>query len=240
LNVVNAYNTNNGGGAARFTSRYGFTADFAIQVNAANPNASLKNCAIAASGASGGGIAYIGVTGANGGYAGYAAAGTWSPFTGSHDGLIAKGTPIEVGDILIDSECIVTKVSDSLTIVEPSSTPNQVGAIGVLVSQRPLLAGVPAALMEGKVITDPAYVDTLAETYDNTVINGVGEGAVNVCGENGDINIGDFIVTSSIPGKGMKQADNVMRSYTIARARQAVTFSSPTEVKLVACIYLCG
>ena len=240
LNVVNAYNTNNGGGAARFTSRYGFTADFAIQVNAANPNASLKNCAIAASGASGGGIAYIGVTSANGAFAGYAASGTWSPFTGSHDALIEIGTVIDEGDIVIDSEIISTKICDSLTVVQKSSTANQPGALGAFVSQRPLMAGVPAALMDNGEITDPTYVDTLAETYDNTVINGVGEGAVNVCGENGDINIGDFIVTSSIPGKGMKQADNVMRSYTVAKARQAVTFSSPTEVKLVACIYLCG
>ena len=240
LNVTNQYNTNNGGGAARFTSRYGFTADFAIQVNAANPNASLKNCAVAASGASGGGIAYIGVTSANGAYAGYAASGTWSPFTGSHDGLIEIGTDIVEGDIVVDSDIVSTKVSDSLTIITKSNAPNQPGALGIFVSQRPLKAGVPAALMEGGVITDPALIDTLAETYNNTVINGVGEGAVNVCGEGGDIQIGDLIVTSSVSGKGMKQADDVVRSYTVARAREAVTFSSPTEVKLVACIYLCG
>jgi hypothetical protein len=94
--------------------------------------------------------------------------------------------------------------------------------------------------MTDGVITDPTYVDTLAETYNNTVINGVGEGAVNVCGEGGDIAIGDLITTSSISGKGMKQSDNIMRSTTVAKAREAVTFSSPTEVKLVACIYLCG
>lgn len=240
LNVVNAYNTNNGGGAARFTSRYGFTADFAIQVNAANPNASLKNCAIAASGASGGGIAYIGVTSANGAFAGYAASGTWSPFTGSHDALIEIGTVIDEGDIVIDSEIISTKICDSLTVVQKSSTANQPGALGAFVSQRPLMAGVPAALMDNGEITDPTYVDTLAETYNNTVINGVGEGAVNVCGEGGNIQIGDLIVTSSIPGKGMKQADDIIRSYTVARAREAVAFNSPTEVKLVACIYLCG
>ena len=240
LNVENKYNTNNGGGAARFTSNYGFTSDFAILVNAANPNGALKNCAVAASGAAGGGQAFIAVTAANGSFAGYAVTGTWSPFTGSHDGLIEIGTTIDQGDIVIDSQIVVTKVSDSLTIVERSSAPNQSGAIGIFVSERPLLAGVPAALMTDGVITDPTYVDTLAETYNNTVINGVGEGAVNVCGEGGDISIGDLIVTSSTAGKGMKQSDNIVRSTTVARARQAVTFASPTEVKLVACIYLCG
>lgn len=240
LNVQNAYNTNNGGGSANFSSNYGFTLNSAIQVDAANPNGALKNCAIAVSAAAGGGQAFIGVTSSNGAYAGYAVTGTWSPFTGSHDGLIEIGTAIDSGDILIDSEIIATKVSDSLTVVTKSAAPNQVGAIGIFVSQRPLLAGVPAALMIDGVITDPTYVDTLALTYNNTVINGVGEGAVNCCGEGGDISIGDLIVTSSTAGKGMKQADNIVRSYSVARARQAVTFASPTEVKLVACIYLCG
>jgi len=135
---------------------------------------------------------------------------------------------------------IATKVSDSLTVIEKSSSANQVGALGVFVNQRSLLAGVPAALMDGRVITDPEYVDTLALTYNNTVINSVGEGAINVCGEGGDIAIGDLIVTSSMAGKGMKQSDDIVRSKTVARAREAVTFASPTDVKLVACIYLCG
>jgi hypothetical protein len=63
---------------------------------------------------------------------------------------------------------------------------------------------------------------------------------INVCGEGGDIEIGDLIVTSSIPGKGMKQADDLVRNTTVAKSRQNVTFSGPTEVKQIACIYMCG
>ena len=77
-------------------------------------------------------------------------------------------------------------------------------------------------------------------THKKIVINALGEGAVNVCGENGDIAPGDLIVTSNTPGKGMKQADDIVRGYTVAKAREAVTFASASEVKLVACIYLCG
>ena len=58
--------------------------------------------------------------------------------------------------------------------------------------------------------------------------------------ENGDIEIGDYITTSSIPGKGMKQSDDLMHNYTVAKARENVTFSSPTEVKQIACSYHCG
>ena len=71
-------------------------------------------------------------------------------------------------------------------------------------------------------------------------INSVGEGLVNVCGENGDIEIGDYITTSSMLGKGMKQDDDLLHNYTVAKARENVTFSSPTEVKQIACSYHCG
>jgi hypothetical protein len=78
------------------------------------------------------------------------------------------------------------------------------------------------------------------QVYNIMAVNALGEGQINVCGEGGDIQAGDLIVTSSIPGKGMKQADDIVRSITVAKARESVTFSSPTEVKQIACIYLSG
>jgi len=48
------------------------------------------------------------------------------------------------------------------------------------------------------------------------------------------------ITSSSIPGKGMKQSDDLMHNYTVAKARESITFSSPTEVKQIACTYHCG
>jgi hypothetical protein len=80
----------------------------------------------------------------------------------------------------------------------------------------------------------------ILDTNDIIQINALGEGAINVCGENGDFEAGDLIVTSSTPGKGMKQDDDIIRSYTVGKVRENVTFSDPAEVKLVACIYLCG
>ena len=80
----------------------------------------------------------------------------------------------------------------------------------------------------------------IVDTHDYVAINSVGEGQINVCGEAGNFQIGDLIVCSSIAGKGMKQSDDIVRNTTVAKVREAVTFSSPTEVKLVSCIYLCG
>lgn len=84
-----------------------------------------------------------------------------------------------------------------------------------------------------------AYYDH-KDTHTLIAMNALGEGRMNVCGEGGDIAAGDLIVTSSIPGKGMRQSDDTVRNYTVAKAREAVTFASPTEIKTVACIYLCG
>jgi hypothetical protein len=81
---------------------------------------------------------------------------------------------------------------------------------------------------------------TVYEDNDAIAINSIGEGCINVCGENGNIEIGDYITTSSMAGKGMKQDDDLMRNYTVAKSRENVTFASPTEVKMIACTYHCG
>jgi hypothetical protein len=78
------------------------------------------------------------------------------------------------------------------------------------------------------------------DAHDVLSINSLGEGCINVCGENGNIEMGDYITTSSMPGKGMKQDDDLLHNYTVAKARENVTFSSPTEVKQIACSYHCG
>jgi len=185
---------------------------------------------------------------ANASYAFYASVGGYGPFTGEHDALLAKGAAVQVGDIVCDTGfAIVQEMIDTITEVQVSSAPNQKAAVGVFhVYGNP--ADVPSAMSE--VVTDPnTGIQTrvikpeylpLFNSNDLVIIASVGEGTLNVCGENGDIEVGDLIVTSSMPGKGMKQADDVVRSYTVAKARQAVSFSSPTEVKQIACIYMCG
>lgn len=201
------------------------------------------------------------LNGLGGYYCFYAETGTYGPFTGSHDCLLPKTETVETGDILVDVELIYKKdISNTLFSVTKSTMPNQHG-IGIYVGIDYLIAEDPPACFMDTVNTidegpvyDPEgqylynkYSSTvvpefyeIVEDYNLAVMNAVGEGQVNVCGENGDINRGDLIVTSSMVGKGMKQADDIIRSYTVAKARESVTFASPTEVKQIACIYLCG
>jgi len=181
-------------------------------------------------------------------------AGGYLPFTGTHDGLIeVTETPI-VGDIVVDYQVeAVLDVSNIVMLYKKSATANQKGVIGVCIQ----VFDVPPTdwdeyLNAGEIdpvtgnpmpnptpVPNPMYYPIPAG-QKVIHINALGEGLINVCGESGDIEIGDLIVTSSIAGKGMKQADDFVRSITVAKSRQAVTFSSPTEIQQIACIYLGG
>ena len=63
-------------------------------------------------------------------------------------------------------------------------------------------------------------------------INSLGEGAIWVSDINGNINNGDLITSSDIPGIGMKQDDDIFHNYTVAKATTNCNFNpSYHEVK---------
>lgn len=171
----------------------------------------------------------------------------YGPFTGSHDALILKDDPADVGDIVIDQEVIAQRsLSNAITRVERSAAANQPGALGVVTRREAFsLTSAPSALIGERDdqtrlrVVEPQYED-LIDTHDRLTVNALGEGLISVCGQGGNIAIGDLIVTSDTPGKGMRQADDIIRGYTVAKAREAATFATPGEVKTIACIYLSG
>ena len=181
------------------------------------------------------------------------ATGTITPFTGMHDGLLDEAVTPEIGDIMVDTEVLIRRdISNTLFAMITSSEQNQ-SAIGIYseempdtyvpVSARVADSNNPIDTFESisedtSVIRDPQY-DSVFVGRKPIIVNSLGEGQINVCGEGGDIQPGDLIVTSSMVGKGMKQGDDIIRSYTVAKAREGATFSAG-EVKMIACIYLCG
>jgi len=188
-----------------------------------------------------------GLIGAANGYDFYAeGAGTnYGPFTGAHDCLVANDETVSIGDLVVDLSCIARRgLSNTLFSVETSSSANQAAVLGVIVANNGALSDrKPAAFIEeitedGIVMTDD--YDTVKNNYQLMAVNAVGEGQMSVIGEAGDLAAGDLIVTSSTAGKGMKQSDDIVRGKTVARSREAISFSSSTEIKTVACIYLCG
>jgi hypothetical protein len=192
-----------------------------------------------------------GLVGAANGYDFYADGGgtNYGPFTGTHDSLVPIGSTFEIGDIVVDQRIIERNgISSTIALVAGSTTPNQQGVLGVVCAlpsaldqQKPSAFIQSIEEYDGQTITimKPSFYPS-CEIYNFMPINAVGEGQINVCGENGDISTGDLIVASSTTGKGMKQADDVVRSYTVAKSRESVTFSSPSEIKQIACIYLGG
>ena len=180
------------------------------------------------------------------------ATGTITPFTGMHDGLMADTATPEIGDILVDTEVLIKRnVSNTLCLMESCSSANQ-PTIGIYSGERadgyiPVSAASDPVTPDRNITNwdhenspelDPQYAP-LFTNRKTIIVNALGEGQVNVCGEGGNIQAGDLIVTSSTLGKGMKQADDILRSYTVAKAREAATFSG-SEIKQIACIYLCG
>jgi hypothetical protein len=190
-----------------------------------------------------------GLVGAANGYDFYAdGAGTnYGPFTGTHDALTDPNDNFTIGDIVVDSQLVRRNgISSAITLIKTSTSANQKAALGVICAeQHPFENNIPAVYMSGfdeetglPVPTAEYEIDK--QTYNLVAVNALGEGQINVCGEGGNIEAGDLIVTSSLPGKGMKQSDDIVRAVTVAKARESVTFASPTEVKQIACIYLCG
>ena len=49
------------------------------------------------------------------------------------------------------------------------------------------------------------------------LINSLGEGAIWVCNKAGNLENGDYITTSAFAGYGMKQSDDILHNYTVAK-----------------------
>jgi len=87
------------------------------------------------------------------------------------------------------------------------------------------------------------FLDIITD-YRRCNLNALGEGRMNVCPEGGNLEAGDYICSSSTPGKGMKQDDDLLHNYTVAKSREDVAWTAQevtdNVVKMIACTYHCG
>lgn len=168
-------------------------------------------------------------------------------FTGVHMAVVAdaEAPAFEIGDLCADVEVVMRKgVSDAVTRVTRSSLAGQRGVSGIY--SAPSEGAIPHAFAQpdpnpnssGEFLTPEAA--HLLLTHTLIAINAVGEGQVNVCGRGGNLAIGDLLEASSMPGKAQRQADDIVRSSTVGKVREQVAFTDPDEVRMVACIYMCG
>jgi hypothetical protein len=70
-------------------------------------------------------------------------------------------------------------------------------------------------------------------------VNSLGEGAIWVCDVNGPVENGDYLTTSDVPGYAMKQGEEYIANYTVAKATMSCDFADiylPQQIPLTSTI----
>jgi hypothetical protein len=196
----------------------------------------------AASGSAGAGVY------GNGGLYDFYAGGpgfNYGPFTGSHEVKLAPDSPdVVVPGMIVSVQGKVeirkdpdgqVSLSSTMPTVKLATKPNDKAVFGVIGREAPLPR-------------DHWYEPKPGERF--AVVNALGEGRVWVTNANGDIEAGDYITTSVIPGYGAKQADDILHSYTLGKATETVdwetvidtiTFNGQTyKIYLIGVVYTSG
>ncbi len=152
---------------------------------------------------------------------------TYATFTGAHEASVVP-SDYTVGQNSYDYGTVIKIVSTSTGdrhkqvkyVVAPTTSAKDKAVLGVYSENM-----------------DP---DELESPNDHQIF-ALGDGHVLVCNEGGNIEIGDFICSSDTQGHGMKQDDDLMHSYTVAKAAESVDWSSESgATKLIACTYHAG
>ncbi|MFH1829421.1 MAG: hypothetical protein ABH871_01420, partial [Pseudomonadota bacterium] len=154
---------------------------------------------------------------------------SYNAFTGSHYGW-CDGKPIfKKGELLIasgDNKTIYDREfgkGETLYGVAKSNIPNDKRVIGVYGGE--------------------------TKVGDKTIhlINAVGDGFILVTDKNGDIEVGDYLTSSSHAGYAQKQSDDALRNYTVGKAMQSVDWNKEKvdpefgfKWKLIACTFKAG
>ena len=161
----------------------------------------------------------------------------WNSFTGQHksrhddtidveqhQGLIVVATGRFNCAYLEDTDPDVAKphTNDTHPIVHLSSKEKQKSVFGVV-------AGPGDADADGNLVFQMGNIaQNLGLSKDDDrkriAVNSIGEGAIWVCNIGGNLENGDYITTSKVPGYGMLQDDDLLHNYTVAKITQDCEF----------------
>ena len=149
-------------------------------------------------------------------------------FTGQHPCHLKNDLrPEDIGLIVSTTNNIINydnklkpTINESLPVVEITSKEKDKRVFGVISShedgniKREYVNGVWGSFEEKELINER-----------RTYINSVGEGSMWVSNKNGSLEGGDYIVSSTIPGYGQKQDDDLLRNCTVAKISHDCDFS---------------
>ena len=166
----------------------------------------------------------VGVYGSGATYSFYASGmGTpYGPFTGGHDVKLAEDFPEEgTRGLLVVStgqtERWEGSLSSTLPTVKLAEQEKDPAVLGVFVGETDLPAGHWYEKKEGERFA---------------TVNALGDGRMWVTDINGEINNGDYVTTSPIPGYGQKQDDNLLYNYTAAKVTESVNWDKVEDTVL--------
>jgi hypothetical protein len=122
-------------------------------------------------------------------------------------------------------------VNNSHPMVELSSRAYQKSVYGVVSNYSDQ---TPKRRADGTIEYDeePQEDGLYNDLHERIRVNSIGEGSIWVTNENGPIENGDYIVSSSLPGYGMKQSDDVLRNYTVAKSTIDCDFQRRQVVRM--------
>jgi hypothetical protein len=119
----------------------------------------------------------------------------------------------------LSSENVKPSINEALPCVQLSSKRNQKSVYGVISDKEE--SDQPRTYLVGKWVSSYQRDE---QDEDRLIINALGEGAIWVCNINGNLENGDYITSCEIPGHGMRQDDDLLHNYTVAKITQDCTF----------------
>ena len=133
-------------------------------------------------------------------------------------GLIVSSTGIYKN---LEGQALPT-INEALPIINLSSQPNDKKVYGVI-------SNVEDKNDLNRDYSIGAFVSVYEKQDNRIIINALGEGAIWITNINGNIENGDFITSSEIPGYGMLQSDDLLHNYTVAKITQDCAFDLASE-----------
>jgi hypothetical protein len=144
------------------------------------------------------------------------------------EGLIVSADQNEFvkmsGGVVCGNEAIT--VNESLPLVSLATKANDKKCFGVLSTTED-----PETRKEvhGNFVSNMQKEEGDTRVY----VNSVGEGAIWVTNINGILESGDYITTSNVAGYGMKQNDDILHNYTVAKILMDCDFNPVTQPKRI-------
>ena len=163
----------------------------------------------------------------------------FTPFTGSH--IAYTQDALKVGELVYSIDAWTVNINQALMHVAKTTVAKDKRVVGVVsYSKDTLLDNItdnPMILPEHQ-----PYIEYMIENnFKEVNINALGEGGILVCNENGDIDNGDYLTSANLAGYACKQDDDLLHSYTVAKALESVDWANePQTTKLISCTYHAG